>query len=173
MHEELMAWATRYRAEPTLFRSLAFVFAEKAFLSEAEFERAMWARIQSLSDKDAWLEQSYDRRVSADPEDRHFSLSFGGEAYFVVGLHPNASRPARRFSHPAMVFNLHDQFELLRTDGLYEGMREKILRRDLRLTGSVNPMLARHGEISEAAQYSGREVDQSWRCPFRNPRKLK
>ncbi len=172
MHEELMAWAASYRADPSLFRSIAFVFSENAPLSEEEFERAMWSRLQSLSDKDAWLEQSYDRRVSADPEDPHFSLSFGGEAYFVVGLHPNASRPARRFAYPTMVFNLHDQFESLRADGRYESMRDKILHRDLELAGSINPMLARHGEVSEAAQYSGRAVERSWRCPFR-PRKSK
>ena len=52
-------------------------------------------------------------RVSADPDNPHFSLSFGGEAFFVVGLHPDASRPARRFARPTMVFNLHDQFETL------------------------------------------------------------
>ena len=44
-----------------------------------------------------------------------FSLS--GTAFFVVGLHPNASRPARQFSSPVLVFNLHAQFERLRADG--------------------------------------------------------
>jgi hypothetical protein len=27
-------------------------------------------------------------------------------------------------------------------------------------------MLARHGELSEARQYSGRVVEEGWRCPF-------
>ena len=65
-----------------------------------------------------------------------------------------------------MVFNLHDQFETLRAEGKYEGMREKILVRDEALAGSRNPMLARHGDASEARQYSGRAVDEAWRCPF-------
>ncbi len=34
-----------------------------------------------------------DERVSADPDDPHFSLSFGGEAFFVVGLHPKPAAP--------------------------------------------------------------------------------
>jgi hypothetical protein len=34
------------------------------------------------------------------------------------------------------------------------------------LAGSVNPMLARHGETSEARQYSGRVVEADWRCPL-------
>ena len=46
-------------------------------------------------------------------------------------------------------------------------MREKIMVRDEALAGSRNPMLARHGDPSEARQYSGREVDAGWRSPFR------
>jgi FPC/CPF motif-containing protein YcgG len=108
----------------------------------------------------------YDERVRPHPDDPHFSLSFGGEAFFIVGLHPNASRKARRFEAPALVFNLHDQFEQLRADGRYHKLRDRIVERDLRFSGSVNPMLATHGEASEARQYSGRAVDDAWVCPF-------
>ncbi|MEJ5978167.1 guanitoxin biosynthesis heme-dependent pre-guanitoxin N-hydroxylase GntA [Novosphingobium sp. PS1R-30] len=170
IHRELLAWAQDYRKNPGLFRSIAFVFAGPDNLSEREFEKVLWERVQSLADKDAWLSQPYDERVSGDPEDTHFSLSFGGEAFFVVGLHPNASRPARRFERPVLVFNLHDQFEQLRSEGRYEKIRETIIGRDVDLAGTVNPMLARHGETSEAAQYSGRMVEDGWRCPFRDPR---
>jgi uncharacterized protein len=170
IHRKLLAWAREYRADPGLFRSIAFLFAGPEDLSEEMFEDALWARLQSLADKDAWLSQPYDARVSGNPEDPHFSLSFGGEAFFVVGLHPNASRPARRFERPALVFNLHDQFETLRAEGRYERIRDTIIARDVDLAGSVNPMLARHGEASEAAQYSGRVVEPDWRCPFRDPR---
>jgi len=142
------------------------VFNGPTDLSEDAFEAALWARVQSLSDKDVWRGQEYDARVSADPANPHFSLSFGGEAFFIVGLNPNASRPARRFDHPALVFNLHDQFERLRDTDKYEGLREKILARDQQLAGSRNPMLARHGDASEARQYSGRIVDDDWEAPF-------
>ena len=50
------------------------------------FEKRLWERLQSLADKDDWLSQPYDDSVSPDPSDPHFSLSFGGEAFFVVGL---------------------------------------------------------------------------------------
>ena len=166
IHDGLIRFAADYREAPALFRSFAVVFDGPTDLDEPAFERALWARVQSLSDKDVWRGQEYDGRVSHDPGDPHFSLSFGGEAFFVVGLHPNASRPARRFARPTLVFNLHDQFELLRAQGKYEGMREKILVRDEALAGSRNPMLARHGEMSEARQYSGRAVDEAWACPF-------
>jgi FPC/CPF motif-containing protein YcgG len=166
IHDELLRFAKAYQQDPGLFRSLAIVFEGPDNLSEDEFEQALWQRIQSISDKDVWRGQSYDGRVSSDPDSPHFSLSFGGEAFFIVGLHPRASRPARRFDRPTMVFNLHDQFETLREAGKYEGMREKIMTRDEALAGSRNPMLARHGEASEARQYSGRMVDEAWRCPF-------
>ena len=166
IHDRLLRWAHQYRADPSLFRSLALAFEGPANLDETSFERHLWKRVQSLSDKDAWRGQPYDANVSSDPADDHFSLSFGGEAFFVVGLHPRASRPARRFPHPVMVFNLHDQFETLRAQGKYENMREKIMVRDEALAGSRNPMLQRHGEASEARQYSGRAVGADWRCPF-------
>jgi len=170
LHDELLHWAYDYRDDPTGLRSLAVVFEGPLDLGEHEFERHMWDRIQSLADKDHWRGQPYDPRVSPDPANPHFSLSFGGEAFFVVGLHPNASRPARRFSRPTMVFNLHDQFEKLREEGRYEKMRETIMERDRKLAGDHNPMLARHGEASEAQQYSGRVVDPAWTPPFSDKR---
>jgi FPC/CPF motif-containing protein YcgG len=170
MQDELMNWAHAYAKRPELFRSLVFVFPQRGSFSEAQFERAMWERLQSIAEKDAWRGQSYDHSVSADPGNPHFSLSFGGQAFFVVGLHPRSSRPARRFRHPALVFNLHHQFTRLRETGQYEPMRRRILQRDEALAGSANPMLARHGEVSEARQYSGRAVSSEWRCPFHDPR---
>ncbi len=159
-----LAWS--YSREPTLFHSLAVLFEDDSGLDEEGFERCLWERLDSLTHKDDWLGQPPDPRVSADPNDPHFSLSFGGEAFFVVGLHPRASRPARRFERPALIFNLHDQFEELRSTGIYDGMREKIIARDVALAGVPNPMLARHGTISEARQYSGRAVGEDWVCPF-------
>ena len=167
MHRDLMEWSRRYRDDPGGLRSLAYVFDGPTNLTEKEFEKLMWERLQSLSDKDEWLGQPYDDSVSSDPRDPHFSLSFGGQAFFVVGLHPNASRPARRTPRPTLVFNLHDQFVRLREEGRYERMREAIVDRDVALAGTVNPMLARHGEQSEARQYSGRLVGPDWVCPFK------
>lgn len=166
VHAGLSAFVADYRADPTLFRSLVLLFEQDDGIDEAGFEAAMWDRLQSLSDKDDWLGHAPDPRVSDDPDDPHFSLSFAGEAFFVVGLHPNASRPARRAATPALVFNLHDQFERLRTEGRYEKLRTSIISRDVALAGSENPMLARHGSLSEARQYSGRAVGNDWRCPF-------
>jgi FPC/CPF motif-containing protein YcgG len=170
IHSELLDWANAYRGEPEGLRSLAVVFEGPEHLSEERFEQLMWERLQSLADKDEWRGQPYDRGVSGDPDDPHFALSFGGSAFFVVGLHPNASRPGRRVPRPALVFNLHAQFERLRADNRYERMRAVIVARDVALAGSVNPMLARFGESSGARQYSGRAVGDGWQCPFRDRR---
>jgi len=158
--------ARRYGREPALFQSLVVLFDRGAPADEHAFEHGLWERLQSLSDKDQWLGQHADSRVAHDPNDPHFAMSFGGEAFFVVGLHPAASRPARRFRVPAMVFNLHDQFEQLRASGRYDPMRSTILERDVALAGTSNPMLAPHGTVSAARQYSGRAVGADWECPF-------
>ena len=84
----------------------------------------------------------------------------------ALPIYPGASRPARRFEKPVLVFNAHDQFERLRAENRYEPLRHSIIARDVAIAGSPNPMLARHGEISEARQYSGRAVGRDWRCPF-------
>ena len=170
IYAALLDFTDAYKDDDRLFQSFAVLFADGKVESEAAFEQALWDRVQSLTDKDAWHGQTYDGRVSSDPNNPHFSLSFGGEAFFVVGLHPAASRPARRFERPVLVFNLHDQFERLRQEGRYEPLRAKILERDVAVAGSINPMLSRHGETSEARQYSGRAVEQDWAAPFTAPK---
>lgn len=171
IHTKLLEWSNATSIDPSGLRSLAVVFDEPLILSEQEFESALWLRIQSLSDEDHRRGYQVAAQFSGNPDDPHFSLSFGGKAYFVVGLHPEASRPARRFARPAMVFNPHDQFVRLREEGGYERMRETILARDEAFAGSANPMIARHGEVSEARQYSGRLIEGAWQCPFQDPRK--
>lgn len=162
----LMDLAKDYRSDPAPFQSLVVLFETGVPDNEQAFEDGLWKRLQSLSDKDQWLGQPADPRVAHEPDDPHFAMSFGGEAFFVVGLHPKSSRPARRFEFPAMVFNLHDQFERLRAEGRYSKLRDTIIDRDRQLAGSINPMLAQHGTISAARQYSGRAVNDDWCCPF-------
>ncbi len=173
VHRRLMSFAEGHQEDPKLFRSFAVIYAAPRLMSEKAFEQHMWARIQSMTDKDVWLGQQQDQGISAEPDNPHFSLSFGGSAFFVVGLHPGASRAARRFRYPTLIFNLHDQFERLREAGRYEKLRGAILARDRALQGSDNPMLSRHGETSEARQYSGRAVPAGWTAPYNRPEPLK
>jgi FPC/CPF motif-containing protein YcgG len=166
VYQALHDFACAYKSQPGPFQSFVVLFQTRDILTETEFETAMWARLQALEAMDAADGHAYDPRVSPDVEDPKFSLSFSGEAFFVVGLHPGASRPARAFDTPALVFNAHDQFETLRAEGRYETLRDSIINRDISMAGTPNPMLARHGERSEASQYSGRAVEEGWMCPF-------
>lgn len=146
--------------------SLAILFHAPQDLSEPDFEKAMWDRLQCLHNLDVAAGIAWREDVDRDPEDAHFSMCIAGRPYFVVGLHPFASRPARRFSHPVLVFNSHDQFEALRAQGRFEIMKNVIRARERALAGSINPMLDDFGRSSEARQYSGRRHGADWRCPF-------
>jgi uncharacterized protein len=142
------------------------VFPDRPPRGEAAFERRLWTQLQRLHDRDD-PRPGWDPSVSDDPGDPHFAFSFAGCALFVIGLHPDSSRLARRFAWPALVFNPHAQFERLRREGLFERLRDRIRERDVALQGSVNPSVADFGEDSEARQYSGRDTtNRSWRCPF-------
>lgn len=155
----------------TGFWSFVALFPEESIADEAQFERRLWLQLQRMHEYDA-LRHSWDASVSADPDSADFSFSIGGRAWYVIGLHPRASRKARRLGTVALVFNPHGQFEDLRAGGKYTTVRNQIRRRDIQLQGSLNPMLADHGEASEARQYSGRAVSAEWKCPFHPARKV-
>ena len=141
-------------------------FAAPVARHEREWEKLLWSQLQSLHELDR-PHHAWDATVSSDPEDPAFSFSFAGTAFFVIGLHPASSRLARRFAWPTLVFNAHSQFERLREQHIFERMREAVRVRDYKLQGSLNPNLSNFGERSEARQYSGRAVEENWKCPFR------
>jgi FPC/CPF motif-containing protein YcgG len=145
------------------FLSFVAGFRGPRVRDEQHFEQMLWDLLQRLHDED---DEPWAPEVSANPQDPHFAFSVGGTAFFIVGLHPQASREARRMPLPILVFNLHEQFEELRANGGFERMRDAIRRRDEQLQGSINPMVSDHGESSEARQYSGRELEDDWVAPF-------
>src|SRR5215204_5613756 len=73
VYPALLAFVSRYRRNRARFSSFVVLFEGPATLSEAKFEHHLWARLQSLSDKDAWLGLPYDDRVESLPDDPHFS----------------------------------------------------------------------------------------------------
>jgi FPC/CPF motif-containing protein YcgG len=146
--------------------SAAIVFIRPVITEEEMFDHLLWQKLQSLSTLDA-EHFAYDTRVSADPESPDFSFSLGEEAFFVIGLHPASSRQSRRFKYPAIVFNPHVQFETLRKLKRYEKLKRIVRQRDIRFSGSINPMLSDFGNRSEAQQYSGRAYSPGWECPLK------
>ncbi len=147
------------------FKTFIAVFPESPNYSEIAYEKLLWKQLSNLHEVD---NNDWDPAVSRDAENEHFSFSLNGKAFYIVGMHPGASRKARRSPYTAIAFNLHWQFEKLREMGSYETVRNRIRQRDEELQGSINPMLRDFGADSEARQYSGREVEKAWQCPFHN-----
>lgn len=160
---DLKTYIQETLATESNYMTMVAVFDDE-IQSELDFEQKLWLQLQKLHEADG--DTPWDPAVGTDPEDIDFSFSFNGSAFFIVGLHPQASRKARKFSYTAMAFNLHHQFERLRAAGTYEKMKTVIREREIAYEGSINPMLNDHGKGLEAPQYSGREVDDSWKCPF-------
>ncbi len=144
----LYDFVDEYREAKDNFHSAAVLFKAPAILNEGSFDALLWQRLQALADLDA-EKYAFDPRVNADPSFPDFSFSLKKEAFYIIGLHPASSRPARRFSYPVLAFNPHAQFERLRETDHYESMKAVVRRRDIVLSGSVNPMLDDFGNVSE------------------------
>lgn len=168
--DRLTAFARRVDAldaGDSTIHSFVALFDGPQDTDERRFEALLWSQLQRLHEIDARRGTPWAADVSRDPDDPRFSLSLGGHPFFVIGLHPGASRLARRFDSPALVFNSHRQFERLREDGRYGKMQAATRARDIALQGSINPNLADFGTAAETRQYSGRAVEDGWTCPFR------
>jgi len=158
----LAAYSARH-VDPGLDPVSLVVIFRRPVESDDDFHAALWAQLQRVHDTDA-MTHPWAADVSADPASSDFSFSVASRAFFVVGLHPASSRLARRAPRPTLVFNFHGQFEALRAAGRYDRLQAAIRGRDIALQGSINPVLARFGQASEALQYSGRPAGA---CPFR------
>ena len=146
------------------FTSYIACFREPKIVTPKQFETQLWHQLLALHEIDA-DEHEWAAGVSSDPEETNFSFSFGGHAFFIVGLSPSSRRWARRFPWPVLVFNDHAQFERLRREQRFERLKGVIRQRDEHLHGTPNEMLEDFGAHSEARQYSGRQVGPGWRCP--------
>ena len=162
---DLCAFVAERPLMETGFATFFAVFDDIALIDEREFEKRLWEQLRQLHELDA-EHFEYAENVSRDPGDARFAFSFAQTPFFVVGMHPGSSRLARRFPSPALAFNAHAQFDALRAKGLYDRFCAKIRTREKVLQGSLNPNLAAFGERSEARQYAGRAVEDSWECPF-------
>lgn len=173
--DRLGAFARRIEAQDagdSTVSSFVAIFEGPTDTDELRFEAMLWSQLQRLHDVDARRGVAWAPDVSTRPDSPDFSLSLAGHPFFVIGLHAGASRIARRFECPVLVFNSHRQFEQLRADGRYAKMQAATRARDTALQGGINPNLADFGDAAETRQYSGRAVDADWVCPFhaRTPR---
>jgi hypothetical protein len=164
LRNDLLFFLQEQRRTSSIYLSFWAVFEEEE-LSEADFETLLWKELSFLTSeedrKSDWPADSIQ-----DPTDPGFRFGLGGAEFFVVGLHSQSSRHARRFSKPALIFNIFSQFDQLVKLGQYESMVALNRERDQKFQGSVNPMVALHGEIWESIQFSGKINLGTWKCPF-------
>lgn len=161
---DLRMFAGEQKKSSSNYASFAAIFSAPVFENEKAWENSLWAQLENLHKLDGGA--VWDASVSSDAEDANFSFSFAETGFFIVGLYPDSSRLARRFSRAAMVFNPHAQFDRLRELKQYERLQKTIRAREMKLQGSLNPNLSDFGTQSEARQYSGRAVEENWKCPF-------
>lgn len=163
--EALYSFINEYRGLQGHFYSFVVTYDIEGIENEEDFEDALWAKLQSLHNLDSKL-YGWDNRVSCDPSSTQFSFSLGGEAFFIIGLNPFSNRRSRRYTQPALVFNMHSQFEAMKKENTFTPLRDSIRKKDEVFCGSPNSMLQDHGNETEAKQYSGRVLPKNWQCPF-------
>ena len=164
--EDFAAFVDVQPDDSSTVHSFAAIFEGPSGTDEVRFESLLWSFLQRLHETDRGRGHHWARDAHSDPDDPRFSLSVATHPFFVIGLHAGASRLARRFDVPVLVFNSHRQFDRLRADGRYAKMQAATRGRDLDLQGSLNPNLADFGAAPETRQYSGRAVEPGWRCPL-------
>lgn len=158
--QELYDFIDDYRLNAKKLRSFVVVFDGPGLDQFEEFEKEFWSLLSELNLLDK-RNFAHDARVSSDPASPSYSFSLKSEAFFILALHPKSPRIARRFFKPAVVFNLHQQFEQMRKKGVFSKVRALIRKKDEILQGSINPMLADFGERSEIFQYLGKTYQNS------------
>lgn len=142
------------------------IFAEDEKLKNfGYFEESFWKFLSSLSQIDHQT-FPHDQSVSSDPTKPNFSYSLGSEAFFILALHPQSERIARRFHTPVIVFNPHFQFEKMRSNGVFKKIRNTIRKRDLLLQDGPNSMLEDFGVKSEVYQYLAKSYHENDSIPL-------
>ncbi|EHR9219889.1 YqcI/YcgG family protein, partial [Escherichia coli] len=101
------------------FYSAIVFFTQKSITSEKDFEFFLWEILTNLNNTDK-NKYKWANGYSKNTNDKNFSFSIAGEAFFVVGLHPMAHRISRRFNTPTLVFNHHAMFDKLKSNDTFD-----------------------------------------------------
>jgi FPC/CPF motif-containing protein YcgG len=167
MGRDLRRFVTEYEQLGD-FSSFIAVFKYPQNSTETSFETLLWRHLQMLHDNDI---NEWDPHYSPNPTDANFAFSFFGKAFFVVGMHPGASRFARRITFNTLVFNPESQIRRLKEEGILQRFAHTVRERDTLYQGCPNPSLPAETDTSggEARVYSGRlhVPGDGWVCPFK------
>ncbi|WP_020657366.1 guanitoxin biosynthesis heme-dependent pre-guanitoxin N-hydroxylase GntA [Amycolatopsis benzoatilytica] len=160
-HQDLLTFLKGFEPSATSFSSFVATFEKPLHTNEFHFEELVWRYLQRMHEIDR-ADHPWSDLYDSDPASANFAFSVGSHPFFVVGLHPGASRPSRRFEKPALVFNSHLQFNAMGMKFLT--LKSKIRKRERALSGSVNPSFVKYKD--EARHYAGRFTEPDWKCPF-------
>ncbi len=164
LRQDLLLFLKRQKETNSKYLSFWAVFEPELF-SESEYEKALWRELSFLTSEEDRGSDWPNAEVS-NPNSPNFRFALGSSEFFVVGMHSQSSRLARRWSTPALIFNVFSQFETLKSENKYDSMVTTNRARDVSFQGSANPMVEQHGEQWESIQFSGRNNESSWQCPF-------
>ena len=169
--EDLLHFKREQKRLNSDYYSLWAVFPESKADSEAEFEESLWHELSAMHTYEYKKHNGHppgDPKFSTNPLDKNFCFSLDGSAFFVVGMHPQSSRKARQFPYPALVFNLYEQFQKLMDKGTFDPMVQANRAREKVFDGTLNPMVMKYTQDNEAIQFSGKNNNDEWVCPFKS-----
>ena len=172
LYADLLHFKNEQRLTQAPFYSFWAVYEDSEVTSEDEFEEKLWLELSAVHSYEVKkcaeedTELNWDPKFSSNPHDKNFCFSVGGDAYFVVGMHPHSSRKARHFPYPILIFNLYTQFEDLFQKNTFEPLAKINRLREMKFQGSINPMVEKHAQEWESIQFSGKKNDDQWKCPF-------
>lgn len=167
MVQDLLYFRKKQKQSASMYASFWAIFPTATVQDETDFENQLWKQLSFLSAAGNQNSQ-WDPQFSSDPANPKFCFSLQGEALFVVGVSPVASRKGRRFPFPSLILNYYDQFTDLAKAGKYDSIVKLNRQREMRFSGSLNPMVEKYGDNQEAIQFSGKENPDDWKCPFRH-----
>jgi FPC/CPF motif-containing protein YcgG len=151
-----------------IFTTYVACFQTPRDIDEIVFERLLWKQLQLIHDEDVQNGMKWAQNYSDNPTDPNFGFSVGGRAFFIVGLHPNSSRKARRFQTPTITFNSLDQFANLRQLKMFNEVKQVTRNNDLLQNKSINPNLIINHQKSDAFEYSGKLIHEDWIPNFKS-----
>lgn len=165
LRQDLQGFLEKLKVSQSPYYTFWGIFPDKKYVeSEEKFETDLWNELSHMTSEETkdldW------QGKTTNPNDKNFGFHLFGENFFVVGLHPEASRKSRKFPWPTLIFNVFSQFQTLRDKSLYDPMVETNRKRDVKFQGDANPMALIHGDDWETIQFSGRKNSSQWKCPF-------
>ncbi|MCK7627403.1 YqcI/YcgG family protein [Streptomyces sp. RS10V-4] len=164
-HRDVLAYVTEVRPQLSAqsFRTFVATFDGPEGLDEEAFEEVLWRHLQLMHDIDS-RDHGVETGSTSDPTQPHFGFHVGGMSFFLVGMHPGASRASRRAPVPAIAFNSLAQFMMLGEK--FYSLQDAIRRREVRVNGSVNPSFVAYEYEQPSRHFSGRFTEPDWTCPF-------